>query len=286
MELAKKYYTLVKPGIVRGNALMAIAGFLFASHIDDFNLELMLVMLIGLSLIIASGCVFNNYLDRGIDKKMERTKKRALPAESISIKNALIYGTFLGLLGVLVLGIFTNTLTTVVAVTGFIFYVIVYGIAKRKTVYGTIVGSISGAIPPVVGYTAVTQSLDKAALLLFLILVLWQMPHFYAIAMYRIKDYKAANIPVLPIVRGMKQTKIRILLYIVAFTLVSLLPTIYGYAGVAYAIIIGLSGLSWFIYGAKSLSQDDTKWAKRMFSFSLIVIMSFLGAILANFLTK
>lgn len=282
----RQYLELTKPGIIRGNAIMAIAGFLLASTIDSFNLELMLAMLIGLSLVIASGCTINNIIDKDIDKKMERTKKRALASNHISSKNALIYGILLGIIGCAVLWVFTNLLALVLAILGFIFYVFVYGLAKRKSVHGTIIGSISGAIPPIVGYTAVTDKLDTASLLLFIILVTWQMPHFYAIAMYRIKDYTAAEIPVLPAVKGIEKTKRQIMLYIFAFTIASLSLTAFEYTGAAYALIIGATGLIWFIAGMKNYYEKSTKWAKKMYVFSLLGTMGFLAAILADFIAR
>lgn len=282
----KQYLELTKPGIIRGNAIMAIAGFLLASTIDSFNLELMLAMLIGLSLVIASGCTINNIIDKDIDKKMERTKKRALASNHISSKNALIYGILLGIIGCAVLWVFTNLLALVLAILGFIFYVFVYGLAKRKSVHGTIIGSISGAIPPIVGYTVVTDKFDTASLLLFIILVTWQMPHFYAIAMYRIKDYTAAEIPVLPAVKGIEKTKRQIMLYIFAFTIASLSLTAFEYTGAAYALIIGATGLIWFIAGMKNYYEKSTKWAKKMYVFSLLGTMGFLAAILADFIAR
>lgn len=286
MSRVKAYYKLTKPGIIRGNAVNATAGFLLASTFATFNFGTFLAMLSGLSLIIASGCTFNNYIDRDIDKKMKRTKKRALVTGDISVRNALTYATILGLIGVAILGIFTNLLTLVMGVLGFIFYVIVYGIGKRKTVHGTVIGSISGAIPPVVGYTAVTDNLDTGALLLFLILVLWQMPHFYAIAMYRLKDYSAAGIPVLPAVKSMATAKMQTLVYIVVFTFACVGLTIFGYTGVLYAVIMTIASLGWFLMGLKDYNKDDVAWAHRMFGFSLIVTLTFCAAILIDFILR
>jgi len=204
----KAYYRLTKPGIIYGNLLTAAAGFLFASkwHIVP---GLFAATLAGTSLVIAAACVYNNYIDRNIDKRMARTKKRALVQGTISGKHALIFATMLGVLGFALLLAYTNTLVTVIGVIAFIDYVVLYGISKRRSVYGTIVGSISGAAPIVAGYVAVTNQFDLGALLLFFILVYWQMPHFYGIAMYRFDDYKAAGIPVLPVQKGMARGRDR-----------------------------------------------------------------------------
>lgn len=272
--MLRNYYLLTKPGIIRGNIIAALAGFLFAAR-GNVNILTMFEMAIGLSLVIASGCVFNNYIDRTIDRKMDRTKKRALAKRTIPVKNALMFGTVLGFLGVLAL-ININTITALTACLGFFFYVVVYSIWKRKSEYGTLVGSISGAVPPVVGYVAVTNRFDVPALLLFAVLVAWQMPHFYSIAIYRMNDYEDAGIPVLPIVRGIKNTKLQILYYICAFIVITSLFTFLGYAGYLYLIIISLVSLIWLYIGVKGFgAKEETKWAKKMFGFSLLNLLAF-----------
>ncbi len=268
----KAYYILTKPGIVRGNALTAIAGYLFATKFH-MHFPTFIAMLTGLSMIIACGCVYNNYLDRDIDSKMARTKKRGLVTGHISVRNALVFGTALGVLGSIILVKYTNELTAYVALFGLWAYVVLYGYGKRMSVHGTLIGSISGAIPPVVGYVAATNRIDTAAVLLFIILVSWQMPHFYAIAMYRAKDYAAAKIPVLPVSKGMLAAKRQTLAYIISFIIASLLLTIYGYTGYIYAVIMTLLGILWFHRGIKLFNTvDDEKWGKKMFLFSLVII--------------
>lgn len=270
----KKYYRLTKPGIVYGNALTVIGGFFLASK-GHINLGLFAGTLFGVCLIMASACVFNNYVDRGLDEQMARTKKRALVTKEISERNALIFATILGLSGFGLLGIFTNLLTVLLGVIAIGMYVVVYGIAKRKTVYGTLVGSVPGALPPVAGYTAVTNSLDTAAILLFVIMVLWQMPHFYAIAMYRYKDYKAAGLPVLPVVKGMQITKIQIILYVIAFIIVSVLLSA-NYTGISYLLVMAVVGGLWLVKGLRSFKTEKNEvWARGMFGFSLIVLLVF-----------
>lgn len=272
IDSLKSYYSLTKPGIIRGNTITAIAGFFFASkgHID---FGLLLALAVGLSLIIASACVFNNYLDRDIDAKMARTKKRALVAGTISVQNALIYASLLGLLGSSILGIFTNMLAQIIALFGLFAYVILYSIVKRYTLHSTVIGSISGAVPPVVGYTAVTDRFDHTALILFLILVFWQMPHFYAIAMYRREDYVAAKIPVLTVKRGMRAAKIQIMLYIAAFTAAAAALTKFSYGGYTYLAIAIILGLTWLGFGLKDFNRKDDKlWGRQMFHVSLAVI--------------
>ncbi len=252
--------------------ITAAAGFFLASK-GHINLWLLLATLAGMSLVIASACVINNYIDRDIDALMARTKKRAFVLGLAKPRSAIIYAGILGLCGVLILAVYTNLLTVCVGLVGFIDYVILYGIFKRRSVHATVVGSISGAMPIVAGYTAVTGRINAGALILFLILVLWQMPHFYAIAIYRLDDYGAANIPVLPIVKGLRVTKLYMLLYIVAFIVATIMLTVSGYTGYVYLAVAVAVGLMWLGVGLKGISADNDKlWARKMFLVSLLVI--------------
>ncbi len=275
LETLKAYYTLTKPGIIRGNVMTAIAGFLFASQ-GNINTLLLITTLVGVTLIIASGCVFNNYIDRDIDSKMERTKKRALVTGVIRPIPALVFASLLGMLGLTVLIVYTNQLTALIGILAFVSYVVVYGYAKRASVHGTLVGSIPGALSLVAGYTAVTAQLDVTALLLFLIMALWQMPHFYAIAIYRIKDYRAAGLPVLSIKSGIAATKKQILIYIVAFGFASALLYIYSYAGFVYLFVMLAMSIYWFWYALKGFKANDVnRWAKGVFGISLLTLLIF-----------
>lgn len=267
--MLKAYYRLTKPGIIYGNLVSAVAGFFLASALaGKFSPGTFLAMLVGLALVIGSACVFNNYLDREIDAKMERTRKRALVSGQIPVLKALVYGSLLGLVGLGVLIAWTNVFTAAVALTGWGFYVVVYGYFKRVSVHGTLVGSISGATPPVVGYAAVSGNLGGYALVLFLMLVFWQMPHFYSIAIYRSKDYAAAKIPVLPLVKGVATTKKIILIYIAAFIVMA------WTLGVPFFILMLLAGGYWLRAGYRGLSAaDSNKWARKMFGLSLVVLL-------------
>lgn len=229
----------------------------------------------GLGLVIASACVFNNIIDRNIDKVMARTKQRALASGLISLPKAYIYATVLGLVGSIVLLAYTNFLTLIIALIGMFFYDILYGLAKRGSVHSTLVGSVSGSVPIVVGYVAVTDQFDSAALLLFLILALWQMPHFYAIALYRLRDYKAAKLPVLPAVKGSRITKLQIMIYIIAFALANFLLFSFGYVGITYVAIMLTVALVWFTKGLSIYKvQDSSIWGRKMFLSSLVVILT------------
>lgn len=266
------YYLITKPGIVLGNLITVSAGFLLASK-GEFYPWLFLATFIGIAFIMASACVFNNYIDRPLDKKMERTKNRPLVTGLISGPNALAFGTFLGLLGVLVLWLFTNLLTVGIATFGFFVYVVLYSLWKGKTIFGTAIGSIAGATPPLVGYCSVANRLDAGAIILFLMLVLWQMPHFFSIALYRLDDYAKAHIPVLPVEKGIERTKIHMVLYIIAFIFSSAMLTYFELTGLVYlSVALGLGSL-WLALCFKGFHcLNEQLWAKQMFQLSLILI--------------
>lgn len=266
------YYLLIKPGIILGNLITVAAGFFLASK-GAFNLLLLLETLLGLGFIIASACVFNNFIDRQIDQKMQRTKNRPLAQGLISHRNAILFAIFLGLLGNLVLLVYTNLLSVVIADLGFFVYVLLYSLWKCRTKYGTAIGSIAGGVPPLVGYCAVSNQFDSGAIILFMIMICWQMPHFFSIAMFRFNDYAAASIPVLPVKKGIPATKVRMLLYIVAFIAAALMLTTLGYTGYAYLAVAALLGLAWLWLCIKGFTcENDTQWARHMFRLSLVVI--------------
>ena len=280
-----KYYSLTKPGLVLGNVLLVIAGFALASR-GHVIFPLLAAAAIGMTLIMASASVFNNVIDRDIDLSMERTRTRELVTGSVSPKAALAFGTLLGGLGFLTLGLYTNILAAETAFIGFFFYVVMYSLwSKRRTVYGTLIGSISGAVPPVVGYCAASGRFDTAAALLFFILVLWQMPHFFAIAIYRLDDYTAARVPVLPRERGIFVTKVTIFSYVAAFTIAALALTFFGYTGTVYLAVMGIICIAWVVMSIKGFwnrPEAEKPWARKMFFLSLVIITTFSVMLVTN----
>ena len=285
----KYYYELTKSGLVFGNLVTVVAGFLLGARIvqgmDGMILSvdpwLFIATVAGIAFVMASGCVFNNYIDRDIDVKMDRTRHRALVAGHVSGRNALIFACALGIAGFLLLACFTNLYAALAAMTGFIFYVFAYSAwGKRRTVYGTFIGAIAGATPPVVGYAAATGRIDLAAALLFLIMVTWQMPHFFAIAIRRHDDYAAAGIPVMPVKNGLWRTKFSMLIYIIEFILAAVLLFIFGYAGPVYLGIALVLGVAWLALSLRGLlvgsgGVANKKWARQMFLSSLVVMVVF-----------
>jgi len=269
---AKSYCLLAKPGIMLGNAITIAGGFALASK-GNIDFLLFLLTMIGLSCVIGSACAFNNYIDREADMKMSRTKNRPLARGDISERNALIFAAVLGALGASILGTFTNLRTLSVALFGFLVYVVLYSLSKYRSVHGTLIGSAAGAVPPVVGYCAVSDKLDAPAWILFAIMVMWQMPHFFAIAIYRMDDYAKANIPVLPIKKGIVRTKVQMVLYIIGFIAASSLLPLFDYTGNGYFFLVLLLGSGWLVLALRGFkSSNDTLWARKMFIFSLLMI--------------
>jgi len=276
VQTVKTYYSLTKPGVLYGNALTAAAGFLLASR-GSIDFWLFVALCLGTTFVIASACVLNNYLDQDIDSKMARTKKRALVQGDVAGWKAVVFSVVLAIAGFGILLTWTNPLVVAIGAIGFVDYVVLYGmLSKRLSIHGTLVGSISGAVPILAGYCAVTGVLDAGALLVFLILFLWQMPEFYSIAIYRRKEYAAAGIPVMSVVKGVKSTKRQIAVYTLAFVISTLALTYYGYTGVSYFVVMAATGLYWLWLGIKGLHvRNDEAWAKKMFRFSLIILLVF-----------
>ena len=273
--MIKQYLQVTKPGIIFGNLISVIGGFLLAAK-GSIDFPLFLATLVGVSLVVASGCVFNNFIDRDIDRIMERTKNRVLVKGLIPPKTSLVYATILGIAGFALLYIGANPLAMWLAVMGFVVYVGIYSLyMKRNSVYGTLIGSLSGAAPPVIGYCAVSGQFDTGALILLLIFSLWQMPHSYAIAIFRFKDYQAAGIPVLPVVKGISVAKHHIIVYILAFMIATLMLTLSGYAGYKYLVVAAAVSIWWLGMALKGYkTENDVVWARKLFGFSIITIMS------------
>lgn len=282
MSLLRAYYILTKPGIVYGNVLTAVAGFLFAAK-GGVDLGLLLATVVGVALVIASACVFNNYIDRGIDKKMTRTQNRPLVTGRISSRSAIVYGSVLGSIGLLVLSVWTPWLVVMIGVVALVFYVGLYGIAKRRTIHSTLIGSIPGAASIVAGYVAVSGNITIAAVVLGVVMMLWQMPHFYAIALFRHSEYVAAGLPVLPVVLGAEVAKRHMLIYIIAFVVASGLLAVLGYTGYVYLVGMMLASSWWLTKAIQGFQTADTKrWGRQMFGISLVVLLTFSVMISVN----
>lgn len=278
----KAYAALTKPGIIGGNAVTALGGMALATE-QVWNGWLALWVIIGLSGIIGSACALNNYIDRVLDQKMVRTQGRPLAVGKIAPVQALIFATILGWSGVAILG-WIAPLALWMALIGFVVYTLGYSFLKYRSAYATWVGSIAGAMPPVVGYCAVSGRFDGAAAIVFVMLVFWQMAHFFSIALYRLIDYREAEIPVWPVEKGVYATKVQIGIFIVLFTGAALLLTLFGYTSWIYAICMIGTGFVWLRAGLQeimrpSLQSRDARWGRRMFLWSLLAINISVGCL-------
>ena len=275
----KHFFYITKPGILRMNLIAVFGGFWLASQwIVDY--VLLFFTLLGTLLVMASSCVFNNYLDRDLDMKMERTRNRALPTGQIAPTTVLLYGLILGSAGLGVLWMYSGVLATLFAFFGMFVYIIIYTLwLKRTSTWSTSVGGLSGAMPPVIGYVAVTHQLDTGALLLFLLLFLWQPPHFWALAIRRVEDYRAANFPLLPVVKGVYRTKIQMIPYIIGLLVIPIYMYKLHYAGWIYMTISFGLGVLWLYYTFLGFTEkrDNDEWAKKVFLYSIYYLcVSFL----------
>lgn len=272
-EAVKKYVSVVKPGVVLGNLISAAGGFLLAAK-GRIDATVLMSAVIGISLVVASGCVFNNCVDRKMDLKMARTRNRVLAQGLMSPGPALVYASLLGLAGAALLWTGTNALAVAVVIAGFAIYVGVYSLClKRRSAHAALIGSLAGAAPPLAGYCAVSNHFDMGALILASIFGLWQIPHSYAIAVFRFEDYAAADIPVLPVKRGVLSAKTHILVYILAFLAAAPMLTLSGYTGARYFAAAAAVGLTWLYMAWTGYRTSDEKlWGKKLFVFSIVGI--------------
>lgn len=266
----RDFITVTKPGIIRSNLIAAFAGFWLAS---GWNVQYgsLIWTLLGTMLVMASACVFNNYFDRDLDMKMERTRERGLPTGRLKPGVVRVYGIILGILGLAVLFTFSGVLAGVFGIVGVFVYVVVYTLwLKRTSTWSTSVGAISGAMPPVIGYVAVTGKVDLGAVLLFAMLFLWQPPHFWALGIRRKEEYRAAGFPLLPVVKGVRRTKYQMIPYVALLLPIPVLMYVYNYAGIFFLVISSALSLIWLYLTLKGLRvKDDEAWAKQNFFFSI-----------------
>lgn len=274
MSQLRQYLRLTKPGVLMGNVLTGLAGFLLAAQ-GTIDWLLFVATIGGMTLVIAAACALNNYLDYDIDTIMERTKKRPSVTGDVPRSHIVPFALVLLAAGLALLFFGTNILVTVIGIVGFVTYVWLYGaLSKRRSVYGTLVGSISGAMPIAGGYAAVSGQVDSGLVIVFLILFFWQFPEFFSISIYRRGEYAAAHIPVMSVVRGVPATIRQIFVYTILYVISTLSLTVFGYTGYIYAVIMAVSGLYWIWLGAKGLrTSEPEKWAKKMFRFAMIAIL-------------
>ena len=273
----RAYASVLKPERTFANVMTAGAGFLFAAA-WTIDWGLLAAAIAGTTLIVMSACAVNNLTDRRLDSLMPRAQKRPLVTHQVSAASVAVLAVVLGVAGATLLLAYVNALTALLGLIGYIDYVVLYAWTKRTTPHSTLVGTISGAAPIVAGYTAVTGQFDLTALLLGLVMLFWQMPHFYAIGIFRLSDYKAAKLPIWPAVYGLRSTQVWMLLYTALYALAVVALAMFGDAGWTFGVVAGGLAVWWLVRSVYGLqAADATKWARGMFGFSLHVLMVLSG---------
>ena len=267
----KDFLALIKIGIVNSNLITVFTGLWLAFQFSDRHflseLNILVYTIVGSALIIAGSAAMNNYIDTDIDPLME--SKKARPTVTGRFKPSAVLALAVSFIVIGEIFLFSASISAgVLGIAGVLAYVVLYSMwSKRRHVSNTIVGSISGAIPPLIGWAAVEPSLGAGAWALFLIMFIWQPPHFYALAMKRTEEYRAANIPMLPVVKGFHRTKKSMLAWVV---MLFPLPFLLMELGTGFIILATLLNIGWLVLAVRGFKvTDDLKWAKTMFIYSL-----------------
>ncbi|MDF1757676.1 MAG: heme o synthase [Legionellaceae bacterium] len=273
LPLWRDYIELCKPRVVALMLLTVVVGMYLAVP-GSVSFWVILPSLVGIAMCAGSAAAINHLVDRRIDSLMARTKKRPVAVGRVTIFQALAFAISMGVGGLLVLTLWVNTLTAILSFITIIGYAGVYtGYLKRATPQNIVIGGLAGAAPPLLGWTAVTNHLDPNALLLVLIIFTWTPPHFWALAIYRFKDYQHAEIPMLPVTHGIPYTKLNILLYTILLIIVSVLPFMVGMSGWLYlvgALVLGFRFLYWAI---RLMRAKEAVVAMQTFKFSIVYLM-------------
>ena len=278
----RDYLVLCKPKIVALIVFTAAVG-MFLAVPGMAPLNALIWGNLGIALAASSAAVINHVVDQRVDAIMLRTRQRPLPRGNISMEGAIVFASILGVLSMVVLIVFVNTLTAFLTLVSLIGYGFVYSLyLKRATPQNIVIGGASGAAPPVLGWSAVTGTLDPNSLALFLIIFVWTPPHFWALAIHRREEYKRADIPMLPVTHGVEFTRKQILFYTVLLFLASLLPYIIQMSGIIYLLgAIVLSSV--FLYYAVRMQFDDSnKLAMKTFSYSILYLMALFAFLLGD----
>ena len=278
----RDFLELTKPKVSLLIVFTAIVGMVLASP-GLVPLPALLFGTLGIALASGSAAAFNHVLDRRIDEQMARTRRRPLPTGHLQKRHAVVFAALLALASMLILGLLVNALTAALTFCSLIGYAMVYTMwLKRATPQNIVIGGAAGAAPPILGWAAVTNSIDPHALLLFLIIFTWTPPHFWALAIARRDDYAKAGIPMLPVTHGIPYTRLQIVLYTILLVLTTLLPFLAGMSGLIY---LGLALLlnARFLYFVLALNRGlRPELAMRTFRFSITYLMLLFAALILD----
>ncbi len=267
------YLVLCKPRVVVLIVFTAVVG-MFLAVPGWPPLIPFLAGTLGIGLAASSAAAINHLLDRRIDAKMKRTKHRPLASGQLTERNVLIFALSLGLLAMVILVMGANILTAVLTFMSLIGYAIIYTAwLKRATPQNIVIGGAAGAAPPILGWTAVTGSLDPQALLLFLIVFVWTPPHFWSLAIYRKEEYALVDIPMLPVTHGTAFTRLQILLYTILLVIVTTLPYLTGMSGLVYLAGATVLNAGFMWYALRMMRSKDILLPMHTFAFSITYLM-------------
>jgi protoheme IX farnesyltransferase len=281
-EIFNQYLILCKPRVVVLIVFTAVVG-MFLAVPGWPPLVAMLAGTLGIGLAASSAAAINHLLDRRIDAKMKRTKHRPLASGQLTERNVLIFALSLGVMAMVILILWVNTLTAILTFLSLIGYAIVYTAwLKRATPQNIVIGGAAGAAPPVLGWAAVTGSVDPQAMLLFLIIFIWTPPHFWALAIYRKEEYALVDIPMLPVTHGAAFTRLQILLYTILLVIVTTLPYLTGMSGLVYlaGVTVLNAGFMWYVL--RMMTSKDVLLPMQTFAFSITYLMFLFIFLLAD----
>ncbi|HET7370228.1 MAG TPA: heme o synthase [Gammaproteobacteria bacterium] len=277
------YYELCKPRVCALIVFTAVVGMLLAAPAMVPPAALIFGT-IGIALASGSAAAINHLIDRRIDAKMNRTRRRPLPTGHLNERQAAIFAALLGVISMVILTLLVNPLTAVLTLLSLIGYAGIYTMyLKRATPQNIVIGGAAGAAPPILGWTAVTGHVTADALILFLIIFTWTPPHFWALAIARREEYARVNMPMLPVTHGPRFTTLHILFYTILMVIVSLLPVLTEMSGLLYfAGTLVLDAI--FLYYAVALrrSPDDPRLAMKTFGYSITYLMALFALLLAD----
>ncbi len=271
---------LMKPRVT-SLVIMTTAGGLWIAKPVDYVKAFW--TLLGTTLLVGAANSMNMYLERDLDRLMHRTANRPLPAGRMSPDFVLMFGMSLCLVSMVILGFFANTLTALLGLVAFVSYVFFYTPLKQRTTFALLVGAVPGAMPPLMGWTAGAGEIALPGLVLFLILFLWQVPHFQAIALFHKEEYGNAGLKILPLEKGDEATKHEMVRYLFGLVAVTLYPVAFSLAGMTYFWTAAILGAIFFVWGLYGLRKDaGVRWAKSFFIFSIIYLPILLTVLVLN----
>ena len=283
-DIIQSYLGLCKLKVVALIVFTAMVGmFLATSPPGMVPWDVLLFGNLGIGLAAASAAAINHVLDAREDAKMARTSNRPLPQGEINERNALLFAGVLGIVAMLMLVYLVNVRTAVLTLLSLVGYAVVYTMyLKRATPQNIVIGGAAGAAPPILGWTALTDSIDPHALLLFLIIFVWTPPHFWALAIYRRKEYAKVDIPMLPVTHGVPFTRLQILLYTILLLVVSVLPFVTRMSGPVYLAGALLLGGGFLYYAIILMKGEDEKVAMKTFGYSIWYLMALFALLLVD----